>query len=892
MPRTILSKFNRGEVDRRALDRIDSEVVNDSCETMENFEPKRLGSMAYRRGTKHIGTLSALSRLIPFVAATDDRAVLDVDADTIIPYVDDAVITYPSTSMTITNGTFDSNDSSWTDASGSGSTAVWLTGGYASLTGAISTAATYWQQFGGSGFVQTHAIEIKILNAPVLVQIGVGNVANANGLFESWLGVGHHCLQIVATAQPCITISNNNSTRALVDSIVIKSGGTLTVDIDDTYRGQISDPDDIEFRQSGDVIYATANKDYGVFKIERRANNSWSVVDFDNRDGPFGLINATQTTMALTAASGSTTLTSSTPHFTADSVGDLYEIGAGQIVEVASLTAINHATNPIRMTGDTRLAIWVNNGVSATATVVLESSPDNSTWTIKDSHAFTGGAIEIDTGSYTSITDDPAVYFRIRCSAYTSGTVIAYLVVDTTATDEPPVSCRVTGFTSVTAVTVNVQGWGSTQATTNWKKGEWYGPNNYPSAVDLNEGRLCLAGQNKIWESASDAYESFDETIAGDSAPIRRTIGFGPVDVVYWLKSATRLLMGLASDIISVRSNGFGDYVTNSNVNLKSSSTQGASKVSPVKMDDSIIYAQRSGIKLIEAQYNMSNDNANESDLTILHENVCSAGIKRLAVARHPETRVYSVLEDGEMRVLLKDPVEEVNAWSQWTTGSAAGTSDHDIMDIIVMPSDTIEDEIYMKVKRGSSYYLEKMSRIRDMQEEHFDSAVVYTGNASATMTGLDHLDGFTVGVWGDDQDRGTATVSSGSITASGIYSEVVIGLLYNADYKSGKVNGGKNPLGMRKRILDVALSMLNYWPDSITIGDSFSNLDSMPDIEDGTDVVTTAIISEYDENPMPFNGNDEIDPRIFLRATGPCEILQMTYSVSQEDDQNDEELG
>ena len=40
----------------------------------------------------------------------------------------------------------------------------------------------------------------------------------------------------------------------------------------------------------------------------------------------------------------------------------------------------------------------------------------------------------------------------------------------------------------------------------------------------------ALAGQNGVEGSLSDAFDSFDETFAGDAGTIDRTVGSGPVD--------------------------------------------------------------------------------------------------------------------------------------------------------------------------------------------------------------------------------------------------------------------------------------------------------------------------------------------------------------------------
>ncbi len=53
----LYNRFNRGEIDEQFASRIDLEGINDTASLMENWEPSRLGSMMFRRGTEHLSVL-------------------------------------------------------------------------------------------------------------------------------------------------------------------------------------------------------------------------------------------------------------------------------------------------------------------------------------------------------------------------------------------------------------------------------------------------------------------------------------------------------------------------------------------------------------------------------------------------------------------------------------------------------------------------------------------------------------------------------------------------------------------------------------------------------------------------------------------------------------------
>jgi hypothetical protein len=108
------------------------------------------------------------------------------------------------------------------------------------------------------------------------------------------------------------------------------------------------------------------------------------------------------------------------------------------------------------------------------------------------------------------------------------------------------------------------------------------------------------------------------------------------------------------------------------------------------------------------------------------------------------------------------------------STRDAAGN----VQSVAVIPGDG-EDEVWVAVLRtfggATARYIERMQpRAFANQEDAFfvDSGIIYDGAETATITGLDHLEGETVNVWGDGATFAQEVVASGSIT---IDSEVAL---------------------------------------------------------------------------------------------------------------------
>ena len=858
---SVYNKFNRGEVDDNAVARDDVKKVNNSAKLITNFLPMRLGPMIYRPGTEYLGATADVAYFVPFIKSITDIAALEFTSSLLRIWISDELITRAAVTSAVTNGTFDANITSWTDASGVGSTTAWKTGGYLSLKGAATTSAVSYQTITTQTGAE-HGLRIVVVQAPVVLKLGTGG-ASSDDIYSGTLLPGTHSLAFTPSANVTITFVNSAEYETLVDSVEFEGAGILTLPT------SVTTLPTLRYTQSADILYC-ANDGIQQFQVERRGTKSWSVVTLRVDDGPFGVINLTNITLTAAALSGDTTLTASEAYFSASHVGCLFKLGSSGQTVAASVSAADNGTNSARVTGvDTARQFTISVSGTFVATVTLQRSTDDATW--EDIETYT----VYTNKTYNDALDNSILYYRLHVKAgdYTSGTAVLSIVYSGGSIDG---ICRVTGYTSTTVVDAQVlTNFGSTEATGDWYEGQWSGISGYPSAVALYEGRLHYAGKTNFWSSVSDAYTSFDREILGDSQSIYKTIGFGPVDSVYWLAPSNRLVMGVATDEISIRTNSFGDVLTATNANLKAGSTQGSAQIEPVKIDDKIYFVQRSGIKVYELEYNLGSDNHKARDLMTLNETICSAGIKRMAVSRQPETRIYTVLDDGNARVYLIDPAEDVYAWSRIEM-------DGDIEDVFVLPG-TSEDRVYFVVNRAGGRYLEKFYLTSEATNKHLDSAVSYT-SPGLTLTGLGHLEGKTVHVWADNQYRESAVVDSGEITVSASWGTVIAGLRHTADYTSNKL-GQYVPysvLNRKARVTRVGMIARDLWPKAIQYGPSFSDLQDMPDTEYGTDLVTTALIDEYDTDPFEFDGSYDTDNRIYLRATGPCTIMALTYDIKE----------
>lgn len=878
-----LLAFNRGRVSPLALARTDIKRIALSAETQTNFIPRVLGPMSLRPGWKylHATKSNAAAKQVPFIFAVNDTAVLELTSGVMRVRVNDALVSRVSVSTAITNGTFNADIAGWTDSDDAGATSQWATGGYMSLQGDGTAAAVRDQTVTVAAGDQNkeHAVRVTIYQGECYIRIG-STSGGDEYVNETFLYPGIHSLAFTPTGNFYIRVFSREAYPTLIDSIVVESAGTLEITTPWTTAAHLNN---LRYDQSGDVIFLACE---GVKpkRIERRSTTSWSVVDYTTDDGPFRPINGTPTTLTASALTGSVTLTASKPLFKATNVGSLFKIvSSGQNVTKA-ISAQNTFSDEIRVFGvGTDRAFTIVRSGTWTATVTLQRSIGVSgDWT--DVTTYTTNA----TVSFNDALDNQVIYYRlgVKTGDYTSGTVDLRM-------SYPSGSiiglARVTAYTSTTVVTASVlKALGSVSATADWYEGAWSDRRGYPSAVALHESRLCWAGKDKVWASVVDAFISFDEDFEGDAGPISRSIGSGPVDAVRWLKSGQRLMLGGQGKEYTCRSSSLDEPLTPTNFNLKPSSTRGSAGVDAVLVDNEIILVDRSGTRV----YELSPDaygNHTAVELSLLAPEIGNPSIVRMAVQRQPDTRIHFVRSDGTVAMLVYDKAEEVRGWIDIET-------DGDIEDVVVIPGD-VEDNVYYVVARvinGSTVrYVEKWALISEAVggsvNKQADAFYEYSGVATAIISGLSHLEAETVVVWAGGVDLGTFVVTAGAVTLPSAVTSAVIGLGYQARFKSTKLAYAAqagSALTQTKRVDHLGMVLANTHAQGLRYGPDFTNMDELPQIEEGVQVDQDSIWSAYDKDSVEFNGEYDTDSRVCLEANAPrpCTVLGAVVSMQTYD--------
>lgn len=359
-------------------------------------------------------------------------------------------------------------------------------------------------------------------------------------------------------------------------------------------------------------------------------------------------------------------------------------------------------------------------------------------------------------------------------------------------------------------------------ATARWRLGAWSATTGYPRATAFFQGRLWFGGTTyqpqNIWGSQSLDYENMNPGSAGDADAITYQINSNKVNIIKWLASTKRLIVGTEGENFTVYSGTSTEPITPTNVKADPETNYGTSSVTPVKIGSYIYYVQDDDKTLREFYYDFGIDSYRSINRTILSEHMTQEGIKQMAYQKAPFGVIYCVLEDGKLVTFTREIEQEVQGWaSQDITGTRSSDK---FKSVAVIPVDGY-DETWFAVERvingQTKKYIEyQVNPNQDMESDFEDMVLMQCAltheGASSTVTGLDHLEGETVHVLADGTYL-SRTVASGAISLGATYQTKQIGLPVTSQIKLLPLEAGSSigsSQGMLKKVNDIVLAVYN----------------------------------------------------------------------------------
>jgi hypothetical protein len=214
----------------------------------------------------------------------------------------------------------------------------------------------------------------------------------------------------------------------------------------------------------------------------------------------------------------------------------------------------------------------------------------------------------------------------------------------------------------------------------------------------------------------------------------------------------------------------------------RKASAYGSSNVGICELNDSLIFVQKRGEVLrdyvgLDTQYDLARDPNTAANLTALASHITKGGVTEIFAAQQPEPTLF-VIVGGQLASTLYERQEQALGWGRHVT---AGT----VVSGATIPG-AYGDEVWLAVTRDGTTRIERFHpETRDAawdgrQEDclYLDAGVVTTA-PDAIVSGLEHLEGMTVGVLVDGATHRDCEVIDGEITLDGPGTKVMVGLRY-----------------------------------------------------------------------------------------------------------------
>lgn len=618
------------------------------------------------------------------------------------------------------------------------------------------------------------------------------------------------------------------------------SGGTVGKIVEVTTTYSITDIFEINHAQSADVLYL-AHKDHEPAKLTRTTATSFTLSDIAFVDGPYLDENLTDTTLYASSDTGTVTITASASLFTSADVGRLIRFR-----EVLEVTYDEWAAS---------------------------TSYANNEFVRYDGHVY-----KQVTGSTQTSGNTPPVH--------TSGTE-TYGAIDWEYRHDDTGYAKITVFTSATVVTAVVQEddggisvlphnvVGSSNATKKWSLGAFDGDQGFPRAVAFYEERLYFAGTTgqpqSIFGSVTADFENHTPGTEDDKA-VNITIASDQVNVIKHLLPA-RFLQVLTTSSEFTLSGGTGTTpVTPTNINVLRETTFGSSDIRPLRAGNSTILIQKGLEKVKEITFDLDTDGLLGVDLSILADHLPRGGLTDMIWQQEPELILWFVHSDGGLIGLTYDRANGAVGWHDHDLGGSG------IVESITAIPSGAEDQVYLSVKRtingATVRHIETLTTI-DFGDDvgdafYVDSGLTYSGSATTTITGLNHLEGETVAILADGAAHADKTVSGGSITLDRSSSKVHVGYSYSSIVETLRMEAGADDgiaQGKIKRIHGVTARF--FKSVGAEIGPGVNNLDRLPFRDSSMDMDTAIPLFSGDKEIFFPSGYDN-DARVVIRQNQP----------------------
>ena len=257
---------------------------------------------------------------------------------------------------------------------------------------------------------------------------------------------------------------------------------------------------------------------------------------------------------------------------------------------------------------------------------------------------------------------------------------------------------------------------------------------------------------------------------------------------IVWIKEAYERAVATTGTMHAVGKGDTGKAFSPTNVQQRAHVNIGSrQEVRPVQVGSTIVMIDQFGRRMHEFAYSFEINGYRAPELSIMSDHIIRKGVTDMAYAQDPESIIWMITNDGQLASCTYEKDQQIVGMARHLiANSAMGGAETPaaewatVRSLTVISTDT-QNEVWLLVQRyidgAMTQYVEYFGQPLEQEDEgddlktdttYLDSALMYSGSSTTALAGMDHLEGETVGVFGNGVDLGDAVVTGGVVNIPG----------------------------------------------------------------------------------------------------------------------------
>lgn len=399
---------------------------------------------------------------------------------------------------------------------------------------------------------------------------------------------------------------------------------------------------------------------------------------------------------------------------------------------------------------------------------------------------------------------------------------------------------------------------------------------NYPRTVAFHEQRMLLANSandpQSFWASGLAAFEYFKAAIPPqDDQAFTYQLSSKRASPIRHMLALRDVLFFTENGVQRVYTPSGGVFAPDQVSAIPVSAYGAVEDVRPQEAGNSVLFPEARSSHIIALKYDGSGEGYAGDDLSLVAPHLIDGYTwVQTAFQRAPFPVWWGLRSDGRLIGITYIAEQQVFAWFQVELPGAT------ISTFAVVPEGA-DDNIYCHVQRlidgNFVHYIERLKplfgNIQAQQNAFFvDCGVTYSGAPTATITGLDHLEGEEVVALAEGQPLGPYTVAGGEITIDDLYSLVHVGKSFPAELETLPVVYEAAGLGVGVDKSPSAVYIRVKRSEGIEAGDSYDTL--RPLLPQVTELIGNIIPLRDGVEQITIDSTWTNDATVFIRQELP----------------------